>query len=302
MNVLTADKSFRPTVIVRLDSHPASRTPHPTVCSSKASLVGHTETGAGLSPREREASRHVGNFCLLDPDHYEFRDMAGVTPPTRVGYCYDPRMREHKHLSYDHPEQPARITSIFETLEDSGCTSRMIVLPAREVSEDEVALVHSKRVWERVNEIECKISSSFHFLRAYSVILHPTFWLYVRHSALALSPQFIAMTSTQIRKKSRSYAAKSLFINHKTPSSVRLSCGATIEAAMAVADGRCKRSVAIVRPPGHHAEPNRSMGFCFFNNVAVAAKAILQKTAIRKILILDWWVNGVNVSGRRSAV
>lgn len=96
------------------------------------------------------------------------------------------------------------------------------------------------------------------------------------------------MTTAQIRSKNRSYTAKSLFANSKTPSSVRLSCGATIEAAMAVAEGRCRRSVAIVRPPGHHAEPNKSMGFCFFNNVAVAAKAILRKTAIRRILIVDW--------------
>jgi hypothetical protein len=36
----------------------------------------------------------------------------------------------------------------------------------------------------------------------------------------------------------------------------------------------------------------------FFNNVAVAAKVILQKTAIRKILILDWWVDGINTSGK----
>jgi histone deacetylase 6 len=272
------------------------------MCPSKTSLVGHTETGAGLSPREHEGSGHVSTFCLLDPDHYKFRDMAGVTPPARVGYCYDPRMREHKHLSYDHPEQPARITSIFETLENSGCTSRMIVLPAREVSEDEVTLVHNRDVWDQVNEIECKISSAFHFLGAYFVILRSAFRPYVRHSPLALSPSFVAMTMTQIRNKSRSCAAESLFINHKTPSSVRLSCGATIEAAMAVATGRCKRSVAIVRPPGHHAEPNKSMGFCFFNNVAVAAKVILQKTAIRKILILDWWVNGINTSRKRSAV
>lgn len=97
--------------------------------------------------------------------------MAGVASSIRVGYCYDPRMKEHKHLNYDHPEQPARITSIFETLENSGCTSRMIVLPAREVSEDEVALVHSRNVWERVNEIECKASSPFHLLSAYSLIL-----------------------------------------------------------------------------------------------------------------------------------
>lgn len=91
----------------------------------------------------------------------------------QVGYCYDPRMREHKNLSYDHPEQPARISSIFETLEASGCTSRMIVLPVREVSKDEVTLVHSRKVWRRVNDIECKVSPSPHLLGAYFMILHP---------------------------------------------------------------------------------------------------------------------------------
>lgn len=104
------------------------------------------------------------------------------------------------------------------------------------------------------------------------------------------------MTTTELRKKSRSYTAKSLFVNHKTPSSVRLSCGATIEAAMAVAYGKCERSVAIVRPPGHHAEPNKSMGFCFFNNVAVAAKTLLQEAAVGKILIVDWWVKRISPS------
>lgn len=110
------------------------------------------------------------------------------------------------------------------------------------------------------------------------------------------------MTVAQIRSKYKTYAAKSLFVNPSTPSSVRLSCGATIEAAMAVAEGRCTRSVAIVRPPGHHAEPNKSMGFCFFNNVAVAAKVIMQKTAMRKILIMDWWVDKIDTSGGRSMV
>jgi len=224
---------------------------------------------------------------LLDPDHFKPRDMTGVASSTRVGYCYDPRMKEHKHLIYDHPEQPARITSIFETLEHSGCTSRMIGLPAREASEDEVTLVHSRNVWERVNEIQCKLSLPSHLLGAYFVILHFHSMSFSFHPG-SLPPRCAAMTTTQIRNKYRSYTAKSLFVNAKTPSSVRLSCGATIEAAMAVAGGRCKRSVAIVRPPGHHAEPSKSMGFCFFNNVAVAAKAILKKTAIKKILIFDW--------------
>lgn len=46
-----------------------------------------------------------------------------------------------------------------------------------------------------------------------------------------------------------------------------------------------------LRPPGHHAEPEQSMGFCFYNNVAVAAaylKTVYKTKGIRKILILDW--------------
>lgn len=69
-----------------------------------------------------------------------------------------------------------------------------------------------------------------------------------------------------------------------------LSCGGVIEACMAVAspESPIKKAIAIVRPPGHHAEPEEHMGFCFFNNVAVAARSIQETTAIKRVLILDW--------------
>lgn len=63
-----------------------------------------------------------------------------------------------------------------------------------------------------------------------------------------------------------------------------------MEAALAVARNELKKTFAIVRPPGHHAEPDEHMGFCFFNNVAVAAKVVQQLTPLKKILILDWYV------------
>ena len=84
------------------------------------------------------------------------------------------------------------------------------------------------------------------------------------------------------------YNSLSLYINQSTTEAALLSCGGVIEAALAVARGELERSFAIVRPPGHHAEQDEHMGFCFFNNVAVAARVVQQMTPAKKILILDW--------------
>lgn len=55
-----------------------------------------------------------------------------------------------------------------------------------------------------------------------------------------------------------------------------------------------QRAFALIRPPGHHAEPNRAMGFCLFNNIAVAARYAAQHHGIERIAILDWDVHHGN--------
>jgi len=97
------------------------------------------------------------------------------------------------------------------------------------------------------------------------------------------------MSDDEIFNRASYYELLSLYINRNTPLAARLSCGGTIEAALAVAEGKCQRALAIVRPPGHHAEPRESMGFCFYNNVAVATKVVQARSPTR-VLILDWWV------------
>ena len=74
----------------------------------------------------------------------------------------------------------------------------------------------------------------------------------------------------------------------------RLSCAGVIDAAAAVISGRCENAVAVVRPPGHHAEESQVCGFCLYNNVAVAAQALLDRGLARKILIVDWDVHHGN--------
>ncbi|THH01237.1 hypothetical protein EW145_g6948 [Phellinidium pouzarii] len=170
-------------------------------------------------------------------------------PKLRFGYVYDDRMMLHSPLEY-HPEAPARIHGIHQKLRNAGCLSRMKLIPVRMVRKMEALLVHSEDHWEKI--------------------------------------QMIAqMTPEQISLSESYYEHLSLYVCPKTTLAAQLSCGGVIEAALAVARGELEKSFAIVRPPGHHAEPEEHMGFCFFNNVSVAARVVQQLTPIKRVMILD---------------
>jgi acetoin utilization deacetylase AcuC-like enzyme len=66
----------------------------------------------------------------------------------------------------------------------------------------------------------------------------------------------------------------------------RRAAGTVVDAVERVLDGRLDRAFCAVRPPGHHAEADRAMGFCLFNNVAVAAAHALSR-GLRRVLVID---------------
>jgi acetoin utilization deacetylase AcuC-like enzyme len=72
-----------------------------------------------------------------------------------------------------------------------------------------------------------------------------------------------------------------------------LAAGGAAELAHALMDGRARRGVALLRPPGHHAEADRAMGFCLLNNVAIAARAA-QASGAKRVAIVDWDVHHGN--------
>ncbi|KDQ57529.1 hypothetical protein JAAARDRAFT_686851 [Jaapia argillacea MUCL 33604] len=182
-----------------------------------------------------------------------------MAPKFTVGVVYSPDMMyhspSHAYASEDdHPERPERIARIFEAIKQAQLLPKMKTIAIRKVKQEEALLVHSRDHWDKVLSIAL-------------------------------------MTPQDIADSQAFYEGLSLYVHPYTPLSATLSCGGVIEASLAVARGELKKTFAIVRPPGHHAEPDEHMGFCFFNNVAVAARVVQQTTPIKKILILDWDVH-----------
>ena len=73
-----------------------------------------------------------------------------------------------------------------------------------------------------------------------------------------------------------------------------VAAGGVIEAVTQVVNGDLDNAFALVRPPGHHAEKNRAMGYCLFNNVAIAAMVARKTLGLRRVLIADWDVHHGN--------
>lgn len=69
-----------------------------------------------------------------------------------------------------------------------------------------------------------------------------------------------------------------------------------VQAVRAVLSGEVDRAFAVVRPPGHHAESSEVQGFCFYNNVAVAAHVALQHPGMDRVLVFDWDVSITDVT------
>ncbi len=84
------------------------------------------------------------------------------------------------------------------------------------------------------------------------------------------------------------------FVSIESFEVAQLAAGAAVDLTGRIARGEVSTGLAAVRPPGHHAESNRAMGFCLFNNIAIAARALQHDHDVDRILIVDWDVHHGN--------
>ena len=94
----------------------------------------------------------------------------------------------------------------------------------------------------------------------------------------------------------RGYAAldPDTSMNPKSLSAALRAAGAVVSATDLVLSGKAKRAFCAVRPPGHHATPDRAMGFCIFNNVAIGAAHALEVHGLDRVAVLDFDVHHGN--------
>lgn len=77
------------------------------------------------------------------------------------------------------------------------------------------------------------------------------------------------------------------YITHSSFEDALLATGGVITCTRAVIHGEARNAFAIVRPPGHHAEPERAMGFCIFNNIAIAARDAVEE-GLERVMVIDY--------------
>lgn len=159
----------------------------------------------------------------------------------RTGLVIDTRYQDHQP-GPQHPERPARISSLLRAVESYRRPGLTSVSP-RLASEAEIGLIHDTAHIGRV-------------------------------AATAGQTGFAFDADTQVSALSYDTA--------------RLATGGLLAILDAVMDGEVDNGFGLVRPPGHHAERNRAMGFCLFNSAAIGAQYLRERFGLSRVLLMDW--------------
>lgn len=101
------------------------------------------------------------------------------------------------------------------------------------------------------------------------------------------SPQYVDMILATAGKGYRSLDPDTA-VSEGSCEAALLAAGGLCDAVSAVISGEIDNAFALVRPPGHHAEYSRGMGFCLFNNLAVGARHALAAHGVNRVLVVDW--------------
>jgi acetoin utilization deacetylase AcuC-like enzyme len=175
-----------------------------------------------------------------------------------TGYFTHPDCRKHD-MGHGHPESPERLDAIQDRLLAAGILDLLEHRQATPAGMGELLLAHGRR----------HVAA----LRGLNDML-------IEEMAAGGPDHYALDTDTSM--------------NQYTYRAARLSAGAAINAVEAVMHGELENAFCGTRPPGHHATRNQVMGFCFFSNVAIAAKYACERLGVQRVAIVDFDVHHGN--------
>ncbi|XP_076596776.1 protein deacetylase HDAC6 isoform X2 [Chaetodon auriga] len=237
----------------------------PPTAPSDSALQSISQTVSALYPhwtslQTLEGSSLAEGSIIRATTNEQNTKQISPTPSvsTATGLVYDERMMEHVNMwDRHHPEQPQRISKIFSKHQQLGLVDRCQRVPARLATEEELSRCHS------VQHVEL-----------------------MKTTAL-MKPRDLHKLSAEFN---------SIYVNNQSFQCAQLAAGGCFNAVERILTGQLSNGVAIVRPPGHHAETDSPCGFCFFNTAALAARHA-QKVSHDpplRVLIVDWDVHHGN--------
>ncbi|VDM21273.1 unnamed protein product [Wuchereria bancrofti] len=192
----------------------------------------------------------------------------------KTGLVYDPAMARHQCFcgnNRNHVEHGERVQSIWSRLQERGLVEKC------------------ERVFARKAPLE--------MLRTVHAATYVTFFAVSPTACLKMEPSQLPVKSfVQLSCGGIGVDSDTYFNDASTQLAARIAVGSLAELALQVAESRLRNGFACIRPPGHHAEYNQAMGFCFLNNVAITVKYLQQRCAEQcsRIAIIDWDVHHGN--------
>ena len=172
----------------------------------------------------------------------------------------DPRYAAHAGPA-GHPERPERLSAVGAALDGFGAA--LARRAPRQASLEELLAVHDRAHVEQVRRAAAQVARS-------------------------------ELKASEAHRMGSAQLDPDTFVSAASYDVALLAAGGCVDLALRVARGAARAGFAAVRPPGHHAEGDRAMGFCLFNNAAIAARAVQREAGVERVLVLDWDVHHGN--------